>query len=166
MTSLYDLSIPVFIRALGNLHHILKKAEQWADENKVDHSKLIQGKLADDMKPLTFQVQMCSDFSKGTLVRVGGLKKVALADNETTFEQLQQRCQKTTEVLKAADPESMNGKEGVDVDFHGYKFTGRTYLMNLALPNFFFHETTAYAILRNAGVPLGKMDYLGAPQDD
>lgn len=156
--------MPIFVKALENLSHVLKKGEEWADENKVDHSKLLEGKLAPDMKPLTYQIQSLSNSSKFVLSRVAGLDVPTWEDNETTFEQLQQRLKKTIDLLKSADKSAFEGKEQSPVVFKlgpsEVKLTGLTYLQFFAVPNIFFHVVTAYDILRNAGVPVGKRDYL------
>ena len=149
--SLYEISIPVFIRSLTNLAAILKKGEAYADEKGIPHSKLLESKLVDDMANLVYQVQRSSDTSKGAAVRVTGIEPVAMADTETTFEDLHARIQKTIEVLQAVEPTSMDGKEESPVVLKTgsgeYTFTATNYLLNFALPNFFFHVVTAYDIL-------------------
>jgi uncharacterized protein len=149
--SLYEISIPVFIRGLTNLAAILKKGEAYADEKGIPHSKLLETKLVDDMANLVFQIQRASDASKGAAVRVAGIEPVAMADTETTFEDLQARIQKTIGVLQAVETTSMDGKEESPVVLkYGsgvFNFTATSYLQNFALPNFFFHVVTAYDIL-------------------
>jgi uncharacterized protein len=149
--SLYEISIPVFIRSLTNLSAILKKGETYATEKGIPHAKLLEARLVDDMAALPYQIQRVSDTSKGAAVRVAGIENVAMADNETTFEQLQARIQKTIEVLKSVEPTSMDGKEESPVVLKTgsgeMKFTAKSYLLNFALPNFFFHVSTAYGIL-------------------
>ncbi|KAI6797120.1 hypothetical protein KC367_g6129 [Hortaea werneckii] len=163
--TLYELSIPLFVRSLENLHAFLKKGEQWAEENNVPKEKLLEGKLADDMKPLPFQIQSCSNSSKLAAVRMCGIENIPMEDNETTFPQLYERIEKTIDMLKKVDPSSLEGKDNATVEmktpFGNFEFTGITYLQKFALPNFYFHETTAYAILRHVGVPVGKWDFLG-----
>jgi hypothetical protein len=153
--SLYEISIPVFIRSLTNLATILKKGEAYADEKGIPHSKLLESKLVDDMANLVYQVQRCSDTSKSSAVRVAGTEPVAMADTETTFEDLQARIQKTIEVLQAVEPKSMDGKEESPVVLKTgsgeHTFTATNYLLNFALPNFFFHVVTAYDILVSSG---------------
>ncbi|TKA23609.1 hypothetical protein B0A50_07443 [Salinomyces thailandicus] len=157
--------IAFYIRALNNLDAILKKGEKWAEENNVPKEKLLEGKLADDMKTLPFQIQACSNSSKGTAVRVAGVENVMMEDNETTFPQLYERIAKTLDFLKKVDAGAFEGKEDSEVVLStgagDFQFTGMTYIQKFALPNFFFHETMAYAVLRNAGVPVGKFDFLG-----
>jgi hypothetical protein len=149
--SLYEASIPVFIRSLTNFAAILKKGEAYADEKGIPHSKLLESKLVDDMANLVFQVQRVSDTAKGAVVRVAGIEPVVMADTETTFEDLQARIQKTIEVLQAVEATSMDGKEESQVVLKigsgAFNFTATNYLLNYALPNFFFHVVTAYNIL-------------------
>lgn len=163
--SLHEISIVVFIRALNNLSAILTKAEKWADENGTPHSKLLEHSLAPDMAKLPFQIQTCSNSSKGAAVRVAGIEPVSMADDETTFEQLQERIKKTIAILEKVDAKAMDANREKEVVLKtgagDFKFTSESYLLKFAVPNFYFHETTAYGILRNAGVPIGKMDYLG-----
>lgn len=163
---LYDLSIAVFIRALHNLSAILSKAEAHCDAQSLPHSTLLTHSLAPDMAKLPFQIQTCSNSAKGAAVRVAEIEPVSMSDDETTFAQLQERISRTIGVLEGVKRESMEGKEGKEVVLRTgereFKFTAESYLLEFAVPNFYFHETTAYAILRSAGVPLGKMDYLGS----
>lgn len=149
--SLYEISIPVFIRSLTNLSAILKKGEAYADEKGIAHSKLLDARLVDDMAALPYQIQRCSDSSKGAAVRMAGIDNVVMPDNETTFEQLQARIDKTIEFLRSVDPKSMDGKEESPVILklgsREINFTAKSYLLTFAIPNFFFHATTAYGIL-------------------
>ncbi|RWX76553.1 DUF1993 domain-containing protein [Neorhizobium lilium] len=166
--TLYDISVPVFLRALGNLTEILKKGEAFADEKGIAHQDLLQARLYEDMLPLTGQIQRASDTAKFVPVRVGGVENLPMADEEASFADLHARIGKTVEFLKTADPASMADKDDAEVEVKTRNgstiFTGRTYLLNFALPNFFFHATTAYAILRHKGVPVGKMDFIGRPE--
>jgi hypothetical protein len=163
--ALYDLSIPMFQRSLENMAAFLKKGEDWAKENGKSSDDLINSKLAPDMKVLAFQIQCVCDTAKNTAGRLGGFQAPSMPDDETTFEQLYARIQKTIDVLKGADRSAFEGKEEAEVILplpsKELKFVGRTYLAAFAIPNFFFHVSMAYAILRNAGVPVGKMDFLG-----
>jgi hypothetical protein len=146
--SLYEISIPVFIRGLTNLAAILQKAETYADEKGLPHSTFLDARLREDMAALPFQIQRCSDTSKGVVARVGGLDNVEMKDDETTFEQLRARIHKTIELLERVDPKSMDGKEeALVVGPRGVQFTGKSFLLLYAIPNFFFHLTTAYGIL-------------------
>ena len=149
--TLYELSIPVFIRNLNNLSAILKKGEAYADEQGIPHARLLEARLVEDMKALPYQIQRCSDSAKGAAVRVAGLQPVAMADNETTFEDLQARIQKTVDFLKSVERASMDDKDESPVVLKTgvgeVQFTATRYLLDFALPNFFFHVVTAYGIL-------------------
>ncbi len=158
--SMYRASIPVFIRALGNLSAILKKGETHEGS-----ASFIDARLAPDMLTLAGQVQRASDAAKAGAARLGGIDNPSFADTEKTFAELQARIKKTIEFLHGVKPEQIDGGEQRTIQFKAggreLKFTGIDYLFGFALPNFFFHVTTAYAILRHEGVPVGKMDYLG-----
>jgi uncharacterized protein len=159
--SMYRASIPVFIRALGNLSAILKKGE--AHEGS---ASFIDARLAPDMLTLAGQVQRASDAAKAGAARLGGIDNPSFPDTEKTFSELQARIKKTTDFLQSMKPEQIDGSEQKKIEFKAgqreLKFTGVDYLIGFALPNFYFHVTTAYAILRHKGVQIGKMDYLGS----
>ncbi len=163
--SLYDVSVPAFLRGFANLSEILKKAEAFATEKGLSENDLTDARLIEDMLPLIGQIQRASDTAKFVAVRVGGIENVPMADEEKTFADLHARIDRTVEILKGLDPASMADKEGIEVVLKTRngetRFTGRDYVLGFALPNFYFHVTTAYAILRHKGVPIGKMDYLG-----
>jgi hypothetical protein len=163
--SMYQLSIPVFTRALNNLSAILNKAAAHAEAKKIDQSVFINARLAPDMFALARQVQIASDAVKGCAARLAGIDIPSYEDTETTFAELQVRIAKTLAFLNSITPEKINGSEertvtiklgGKDVPFQGLP-----YLMGFVLPNLYFHATTTYAILRHNGVEVGKMDYLG-----
>jgi uncharacterized protein len=160
--SIYDASVPVFIRALENLAAILKTGEAFAKEKGVD---LVEARLAEDMAPLRNQIQWASDSAKGAGARLTGTEIPSFPDEEKTFPELQERIAKTVAYLKSLDPKAFEGGEARTVTLKAgsmsQEFTGQDYFQKFALPNFFFHVTTAYAILRHKGVPLGKMDYIG-----
>jgi len=164
--SLYDASIPVFIRAFANLSAILEKGRAHADENGIDHAELLEARLYPDMAPLTAQIQRASDTARFTAVRVGQIEPLAIADNEVSFDDLQARIATTVDFLKAVPTDSMDGREDAHVELKTpnatIDFTGTSYVLGFAVPNFYFHVTTAYALLRMKGVPVGKLDYLGA----
>jgi hypothetical protein len=166
MPSLYDVTIPVFISQLGNLSNILDKARAHADATRMAQSELTEARLAPDMHPLTSQVQIATDTARGVAVRVGGVAPKPMADTEKTFDELQARIAATIEYLKAVPASAFDGKDAVPVPvkFGPREFTfpsGDAYVLGFATPNFFFHVTTAYDILRHKGVPLGKRDFLG-----
>lgn len=166
--TLYDISIPVFLRAFDNLTEILKKGEAFADEKGIPHAQLLEARLYEDMLPLTGQIQRASDSAKFVPIRVGGVENLPMADEETTFADLHARIRKTADFLKAVDPAGMADKEDIEVVIKtrsgSTTFNGKSYVLNFALPNFFFHVTTAYAILRHKGVPVGKLDFIGRPE--
>jgi uncharacterized protein len=163
--SLYDASVPVFIRALGNLSAILEKGKAFADEKGIPHSELLEARLFEDMAPLVTQIQRASDTAKFLAVRVGQVENVAMEDKEASFDDLQARIAATIAFLEKVPANSMDGREDAEVVLTtpngSLLFTGKTYVLGFAVPNFFFHMTTAYGLLRNKGVPVGKMDYLG-----
>lgn len=161
--TLYDITVPPFIRGLKNLSAILEKGRLHASANE---ASLLESRLIDDMGGLIFQIQRISDTAKGCAIRVGKAEPVAMEDNETTFPELQARITKTIEFLEKLDPKCMDGMEDAEVVLKtrgpDRKFTGKVYVQAYAIPNFYFHLCMAYAILRKEGVPVGKTDYLGA----
>jgi hypothetical protein len=163
--SLYEASIPLFIRGFGSLSAILEKGRAFADESGMAHSKLLEARLIEDMAPLTAQVQRCSDSAKGAAVRVGQVANVAMPDTEASFGDLHARIAATVEFLQAVPATSFDGRDDATVTLQtpngDIPFVARDYVLGFALPNFFFHLTTAYALLRMKGVPIGKLDYLG-----
>jgi hypothetical protein len=165
--SLYDISVPAFLRGFANLTEILKKGEAFADEKGIAHKELLEARLIEDMLPLTGQIQRASDAAKFVPVRLGAAENVPMADEEVTFADLHARIGKTVDFLKAVVPAAMADREEIDVVVKSRSgethFTGKNYVLGFALPNFYFHTTTAYAILRHKGVPVGKLDYLGRP---
>lgn len=165
-TSLYDLTIPVYIRSLTNLSAILAKGEAWAAEKGIDPADLLATRLIEDMHPLPYQVQRACDSAKGTAVRIGGVENKVFPDEETTFAELQERIAGIVAFLRHVPREAMDGQEEKAVrldlpDGKSIPFTGRSFALGFAIPNFFFHVTMAYALLRHRGVPVGKLDYLG-----
>jgi hypothetical protein len=163
--SLYDLTVPAFLRAFGNLSAILDKGRAFAEAEGRAPETLTEARLIADMAPLTAQVQRASDTAKGAMVRLGGLENPSFPDTEKSFAEMQGRIEKTMTFLNAVDPAVLDGKEGalvvLKVGGNAVTFTGRDYVQNFVLPNFYFHITTAYALLRQQGVPIGKRDYLG-----
>ena len=163
--SMYQASVPVLTRALTNLGAILTKAEAYATEHQIDPATLLAARLAPDMHPLTRQVQLATDSAKGATARLAGIDIPSFADTETNFAELHARLAKTAAFIAGIMPDQIDGSEERSVvlkrptgDLH---FTGQTFLLQFAMPNFFFHVTTAYGILRQAGVKLVKLDYLG-----
>jgi uncharacterized protein len=163
--SMYKASTPVFLRMLGNLDALLEKAEANAKERGFDANLLVTSRLAPDMRPLSSQIQFASDTSKGAVARLSGGAAPAMADTETTIAELRTRIAKTIDYIKSVPASAIDGSEdrAVVLKFPNGEmpFKGLDYLTGFALPNFMFHVTTAYAILRHNGVPLGKQDFLG-----
>jgi hypothetical protein len=163
--SFYDISVPVFLRGLGQLSHLLDKGLAHAQASGQDPAVLVDARLAPDMYTLAGQVQSASDASKLGTARIAGLTAPSFPDTETTYAELQARVAKTVEYLQSVDRALVDGFEDRPVTMKArgneLSFTAQRYLLQFALPNFFFHVTTAYDVLRHSGVPLGKMDYLG-----
>lgn len=167
--SMYEASVPVLVRGLTCLQAILGKAEAHAAEKQIDPSVFTGARLFPDMLPLVRQVYIATDTSKGCAARLAGVEPPKYDDVEVTFEELQARIQKTIDYLKEFKPEQIDGSEERAVTLKmrtgPVEFTGKNYLLQFALPNFYFHVTTAYDILRHNGVELGKLDYLGRPSN-
>lgn len=163
--SIYEASIPAFIHMLGNLKHVLQKGLAHAEARKFDPNVLAASRLFPDMLPLTRQVQIASDAAKGAAARLSATEPPRFEDVETTLPELIARVDKTVDYLKGFKPEQFEGAEQrtvtVKTSRNEYQFNGLVYLRHWALPNFYFHVTTAYDLLRHAGVELGKADYLG-----
>lgn len=165
--SMYQASIPVFLHGLENLRGILHKAQAHAAMKKIEPSVLLASRLFPDMHPLTRQVQVVSDTAKFCASRLAGIEPPKFPDVETTFEELEARIDKTIAFLKEVAPSQIDGSEerAITLTFPSgsMEMKGMAYLLNFAVPNFYFHVTTAYAILRHNGVEIGKFDYLGRP---
>ncbi|MGI9168783.1 MAG: DUF1993 domain-containing protein [Caulobacteraceae bacterium] len=165
--TLYEASVPVYLRMTGNLIAILDKAAVHAKEGGVALATLTEARLAPDMHSFARQIQMASDAAKGGAARLAGTEPPSMPDVETTFPELKERLAKTVAYLETIKPEEIDGGEDrtIVLKFPGgsMTFTGRDFLLLFSMPNFLFHVTTAYDVLRNQGVPLGKMDFLGAP---
>jgi len=158
--SMYDASAPILVNILGNMRHWLER-----DDVKAAEADLIGAKLADDMRPLVAQYQMASDSAKNGMGRLAGIDIPPMPDTEASLAELAARCDKTIAFVRGITPAQMDGSESREVllkfpNGNGYRFTGQEYLTRFMLPNFFFHATTAYAILRTQGIPLGKPDFL------
>jgi hypothetical protein len=165
--SMYQASVPVFIRMLNNLCAILEKAAAHAEAKKIDPAVLTNSRLYPDMLPLARQIHVATDQAKGCGARLAGIEPPKFEDIEMTFPELIARIQKTISFLRELKPEQIDGSEKrtVTLQVRGstLTFEGMAYLLNFALPNFYFHVTTAYDILRHCGVEIGKRDYLGRP---
>jgi hypothetical protein len=162
---MYQISVPVFTRMLTNLAAIMEKAAAHCEENKIDPAVLINYRLYPDMFAFAKQVQIAADAAKNGSAYLAGAEPPKSDNTEQTFAELVERVKKTIEFVNAFQPEQIDGSEERDVVIKRGETTvtykGQAYLLNRVLPNFFFHITTAYDILRHNGVVLGKKDYLG-----
>ena len=164
--TVYDLAIAAMLRSLRNLDAIVGKAEAYveADQN-LDAETLLRARLYPNMRPFIFQVQVATDTAKGAAARLSGKPVPSWPDEEQTFADVHARLGKAIDYLSGFTPADFEGAEGRPIELkvgpRTINFTGTSYLSSFVLPNFFFHVTTAYAILRHNGVPLGKVDFLG-----
>ena len=165
--TMYGASIPVFVRVLTNLKGILAKGSAHAESRKIDPLVLTGSRLYPDMFALTRQVQIACDTAKNSAARLAGVEAPKHEDTERTFPELQARLDKALEYLRSLAREQIDGSEERPVKMPSpggeVTFRGEDYLLYFALPNLFFHATTAYNILRHSGVEVGKMDFLGRP---
>lgn len=163
--SMYQASVPVFIHSLKALSGVLDKAARHAEAKGIDPAVLLGSRLYPDMFPLTRQVQIASDNAKGPAARLAGMEPPKYEDNETTFADLQARIAKTIAFLQGLKAGQIDGAEDRQIVLQmragPLEFKGQAYLLNFALPNFYFHCATAYGILRHNGVEIGKKDFLG-----
>ncbi len=166
--SIFDASIPVFVHGLKNLSNVLRKGAAHAEAKKVDPAVYLGMRLSPDMFPLLKQVQIACDLAKGPAARLAGVERPTFEDVEVSFEDLQARIDKTVAFLQSITPEQLEGSESREIHItlrgQDVAFRGQPYLLSFALPNFYFHLTTSYALLRHAGVELGKADYVGPLQ--
>jgi hypothetical protein len=164
--SMYQASVPPLTRMLNQLAAILTKAEAYATQRKIEPAVLLNARLFPDMLPLTRQVQLTADFAKGGAARLAGVEVPKFPDEETSIAELQQRIRKTIDFVSSLRADQIDGSEGREITLpigdQTLTFKGQEYLLYFVLPNFYFHATTAYDILRHGGVDLGKRDYLGA----
>ena len=163
--SMYQFSVPAFVRGLEALAGMLAKGAAHAQDHGIDPSELVQARLAPDMMTLAAQVQRASDTSKLALERLSGVPAPKMADEEATFAEIQDRVARTIAYLRQIDAAALDGAEARTISLKfgaefAPTFTGDAYLSSFALPNFYFHLTTAYAILRHKGVKLSKPDFL------
>jgi hypothetical protein len=163
--SMYQASVPVFSNVLKNLSHLLAKGEAHATAQGLDPSEYLSARLAPDMHPLVRQVQIATDHAKGAPARLAGKDILKLADEEASFADLQARIATVRDHLKTFAPDEIDGSDDkpilLKLGSMELNFTGQQYLLNYAMGNFYFHVVTAYDILRNKGVPLGKGDFFG-----
>ena len=165
--TMYQTSAPRFANTLRNLSTILDKAQAHVEAKKLDPAALTQARLFPDMFPLVRQVQIACDTAKGAVARLAGLEVPKHEATEQTFAELKARIAKTVDFVESAKPAQLDGAEEKEITLKmrsgDVKYKGLQYLLGHAYPNFYFHVTTAYNILRHNGVELGKKDYIGAP---
>jgi uncharacterized protein len=164
--SLYTASVPVFKQMLTSLGVLLDKAEEHATARSIEPNALLQSRLFPDMFPLTRQVQIAADFARGVCARLAGVDVPKYDDSEHSFADLQALIAKTLAFVEGFTPAQIDGKEGAEIVTRAgtpkeKRFTGQSYLLSYGLPQFFFHVSIAYAILRHNGVEVGKRDYMG-----
>ena len=164
--SMYQASVPQLKKMLINLSAILKKGEEYASAKKIEATVLSGDRLFPDMLPLTRQVLIACDQVKNGLGRIASIEPPKFEDNETTFAELQERITKTIAFMDGIKPEQLDGTEAKEIKFSikewNFEFVGEQYLLTWIIPNFYFHVTTAYNILRSNGVEVGKTDFLGS----
>jgi hypothetical protein len=163
---MYTSSVPVFQQMLGSLQTILNKAEEHASAKKIDANVFLQARLCPDMFPLLRQVQIAADFAKGVSARLANVAVPEYEDTEVSFADLHTRLAKTLTFINSLDEQQFADSESREIVLRPgtpkeKKMPGQAYLLSYGLPQFFFHATTAYAILRHNGVELGKKDYMG-----
>jgi len=165
--SMYQASVPVFIRALANLQHVLKKGEAHAKQKNVTDEVLLQTRLIPDMLPLVKQVQVAADMATRGTARLAGVEPQSFEDNETTLAQLYDRLERASDYIKSFKPDQIDGSETRQIHLKmrsgELNFEGQAYLLHYIIPNLFFHCTTAYNILREMGTEIGKNDFIGKP---
>lgn len=163
--SMYAASVPVFKQMLGSLSDLIDKADVHAAERKIDPNALLQARLFPDMFPLLRQIMIAADFAKGACARLAGVEVPKYEDTEQSFSELKARIAKTVAFIDTLPASDIDGSEERDITTsagpNSKSFKGQRYLLHYALPQFFFHVTTAYAILRHNGVEVGKKDFMG-----
>ncbi|HTH59004.1 MAG TPA: DUF1993 domain-containing protein [Paraburkholderia sp.] len=163
--TMFKASVPVLLHGLTNLQHIIGKAQAHAAEKQIDPSALVGARLFPDMLPFARQIHIATDTAKGCAARLADVEAPKFEDVEVTFDELHARIQKTIDFLKTFKPDQIDGSEERRITLKmrsgPIEFSGLDYLRFFVLPNFYFHMTTAYDILRHNGVEVGKLDYLG-----
>ncbi len=163
MNDIYDFTVPIFIKTLGGLKEVLTKAEAFAKEKQISEDSFLKEALAPDMFPFVKQVQIATDNAKGASARLAGLEVPKYEDTEASFSELHARIDKTIVFLNMVTKEMFEGAATRTISlpyWKGRSMPGFTYAREYALPNFFFHVTTAYGIVRHMGAPIGKSDYI------
>jgi uncharacterized protein len=162
--SMFNASVPVFDRHLTQMVGYLAKGAAYAAEKKLDETVLTQMRIFPDMFPLSRQIMIACDFARGASARLAGVEIPKYEDTEKTFAELQARCEKTRAFIKTLTPAQIDGSEEkkitITIGGNPVEFLGQPYLSHFVMPNFFFHSTTAYNVLRHAGVPVGKGDFV------
>ena len=164
--NLYEIAVPTLVRVLQNMGPWLDKAEAHAATRRFDPQVYMTLRLAPDMLPFPRQIQIATDNAKGCVARLAGVPVPAYEDTEANLAELKARLQRTVEFISGLSPEAFAGAEDRPIEIplrnrDPLRFTGRQYLLDFALPNVYFHATTAYALLRHSGVEVGKSDFLG-----
>ena len=168
--SMYQASVPPMLQMFGSMTNVLDKAVAHCEARKIDPAKLMAYRLAVDMNPLPDQIQAISDQAKGSIARLAGIDIPSMPDNEASIDDLKARIAKTVDFISSVKPDQINGTEDKEIvlklgpdgpNQFQMKFTGAQYLLHFVMPNFYFHHTTAYDILRHAGVAIGKRDFMG-----
>ncbi|MEM7535947.1 MAG: DUF1993 domain-containing protein [Chloroflexota bacterium] len=167
--SMYDQSIAPLTRMLNNLAAIVAKAEAHVEAEGIDPTAILTARLSPDMLTFMHQIRFVSDTARGAAARLAGVERPVMEDNETTFAEALDRINRTIAYLGEFTPEQFDGadEKTIDLQFgpdNVMAFSGKDYLLGFVMPNFYFHVSTSYAILRHNGVKIGKIDYLGAPQ--
>ncbi|MES2283056.1 MAG: DUF1993 domain-containing protein [Pseudomonadota bacterium] len=165
--SIYSASVPVFKQMLGGLQDVLRKAEAHATEKKINPDAYLQARLFPDMFALLQQVQIACDFAKSVPARLAGVEVPSFEDNEKTFAELQARIARVLDFISGLDEKLFEGAESREIVLRPgtpkeKRLSGQTYLLGYGLPQFFFHVTTAYGLLRQGGVEIGKKDFMGS----
>lgn len=165
--SMYTASAPIFVQFLTSMSAVLDKAKAHCEAKKIDPNYILNMRLYPDMFPFVRQVRAVADHAVNACGRIAGVELPTFENKEDTFDELKERLQTAIEFVKSIKPEQLDGQEGREIVIRfpsGERhFTGQTLLLNFSLPNFYFHATTAYGILRHCGVEVGKRDFLGQP---
>lgn len=164
--SMYQASAPMFVRALGNLAHVLRNGEAFARERGAEVDAMLQSRMIYDMLPLTRQVQIATDMATRGTARLAGVEPMSFEENETSFAELYARIERAVEYLNSFQPAQIDGSEEREIHLKmrtgEMHFNGQDYLLGFVVPNLYFHCTTAYNLLRESGVRIGKQDFMGA----
>ena len=165
--TMHNCTVPAFVRLFGNMLNWLDKAQAHAEARKFDSANYLGLRLAPDMLPFTKQIQIATDMAKGCVARLSGGEAPKWDDNEATLDELRARVRKLIDYVQSVPAEAIDGSEGREIVLptrltEPLHFTGQSYLQFFVIPNLYFHATTTYALLRHAGVELGKRDFLGA----